>query len=51
MKRINNYYIKQLTGEQEVIIGSVQRLIGLKDDLTYEFRVIYNSIKLFSFMT
>ena len=36
MKRINNYYIKQLTEEQVVIIGIVQHLIELRDDLTYD---------------
>ena len=34
IKRINNYYIKQLTEEQEVIIGNVQRLTELRNDLT-----------------
>ena len=28
--------IKQLTGEQVVILGSVQRLSELRDDLTYD---------------
>ena len=36
MKRINNYYIKQLTEEHVVIIGNVQSLIELRDDLTYD---------------
>ena len=33
MKRINNYYLKQLTKEHVVIIGNVQRLIELRYDL------------------
>ena len=36
MKRINNYYIKQLTEEQVVIIRNVQRLIEFRDNLTYD---------------
>ena len=36
MKCINSYYIKQLTEEQAVTIGNVQRLIELRYDLTYD---------------
>ena len=36
MERINNYYIKQLTKKYVVSIGNVQRLIKLRDDLTYD---------------
>ena len=49
MKRINNYYYKtpsdltpsdltpsDLTEEHVVIIGNVQRLIELRDDVTYD---------------
>ena len=33
---MNNYYIKQLTEEQVIIIENVQRLIELRDYLTYD---------------
>ena len=36
MKRMNNYYIKQLTEDQLVILGNVQRLTELRDYLTYD---------------